>query len=84
MGLYLWGTICIQTIYICEVLSYPDSLFVNSLFQVINTNRAEGRGALQYIPANADPFTVLFSHVVESWKSTNTRNLFFDCQKLAS
>ena len=24
----------------------------------------------------ADPFTVLFSHVVESWKSTYTRNLW--------
>ena len=24
----------------------------------------------------ADPFTVLFSHVVENWKSTNTRNLW--------
>ena len=35
-------------------------------------NRAEGPGALQYIPANA----VLFSHVVESWNSTNTRNLW--------
>ena len=32
----------------------------------INTNCAEGCGALQYIPANADPFSVLFSHVVES------------------
>ena len=39
-------------------------------------NRAEGPGALQYIPANA----VLFSHVVESWNSTNTRNLFFGRQ----
>ena len=35
-------------------------------------NRAEGPDALQYIPANA----VLFSHVVESWNSTNTRNLW--------
>ena len=32
----------------------------------IITNRADGRGALQYIPANADPFTLLFSHVEES------------------
>ena len=31
-----------------------------------NKHSAEGRGVLQYIPANADPFTVLFSHVVES------------------
>ena len=70
----------------------------------INTNRAEGRGALQYIPENAgletvhwsclvrslgtDPFTVLFNHVVESLKSTNTNKLLLGrqnpCQKLAS
>ena len=54
----------------------------------INTNRAEGCGSLQYIHANADPFTMLFSHVVESWESTNKRNLFLGrqnhCQKLAS
>ena len=29
----------------------------------INTNRAEGRGALQYIPANADPFTLLYKYM---------------------
>ena len=33
---------------------------------IISTNRAEGRGALQYIPSNGDPFTVLLSHVVGS------------------
>ena len=36
----------------------------------------------------ADPLTQLFSHVVESWNSTNTRNLWLGmqnhCQKLAS
>ena len=61
-----------------SVLKYSLICLALSLkFLVINTNRAEGRGALQYIPENAglntghwsclvrslgtDPFTVLFS-----------------------
>ena len=28
----------------------------------------------------SDPFTALFSHVVESWKSKNIRNLWLGCQ----
>ena len=44
-----------------------DYIFHFPFKQNISLQRsAEGRGALQYIPANADPFTVLFSHVVES------------------
>ena len=42
------------------------SLDMETASKTINTNRAEGPGALQYITSNGDTFTVLLSHVVES------------------